>query len=72
MSAFLGIMSTMAGAGILALPGAFAKTGLLVGTLLLATMSVLTWVSVHYLCHCSDVTHEYSYEGYVNKSIYNY
>lgn len=63
LSSFLGIMSTMAGAGVLALPGTVEQLGQFGALLLLFTLAMVTWASIHMLCVCGDVTKEYSYEG---------
>lgn len=62
MTSFLGLFSTMAGAGILALPSTLHHLGVVPGLALLTSMALLTWTSLKYLCICADVTSVYSYE----------
>lgn len=62
LTSVLGIFSTMAGAGILALPSTLHHLGVVSGLIVLTSMALLTWTSITYLCLCADVTHAYSYE----------
>ena len=62
-TSFLGIMSTMAGAGILALPASFARTGLIEGIALLLFLALVTYASMHFICECGRFSKEYTYEG---------
>ena len=60
-SAVLNLVNSVLGAGVLGIPYAFAKAGIIPSVIIFVMMIILNYVSLLILCYISDATLVYSY-----------
>jgi amino acid permease len=62
-SSIANLTNTVIGSGILTLPYAFSKSGLLLGLFLLLLCGSFSLISFYFLVYCSNKTHNFSYKA---------